>query len=80
MSGGKNRRWVILFLFLLLAASTGPMLDANSVSDDERILEPEWVRFDIKENVYHDAVGILDESLEHEQRESIAMGPFGTFD
>ena len=80
MSGGKNRRWVILFLFLLLAASTGPMLNATSVPDEERILEPQWVRFDIKEDVYHDAVGILDESLESEQRDTLAIGPFGTFD
>ena len=80
MSGGQNRRWVILFLFLLLVASTSPMMSENSRIDSEEILEPEWVRFDIKENVYHDAVGILDESLIDEQRDILAAGPFGTFD
>ena len=80
MTGGKNRRLVVLFLLLLLAASASPMLSIEPPSNGEEALENEWVRFDIKENVYHDAVGILDESLESEQREIMAVSPFATFD
>ncbi len=80
MTGGKNRQLVVIFLMLLLGASTSPMFSIEPSKSTGENLESEWVRFNIKENTYHDAVGILDESLETEHRGTFAVGPFATFD
>ena len=80
MTGGKNRQLVVIFLILLLGASTSPMFSIQSPPSTEDNLDNEWVRFNIKEDVYHDAVGVLDESLEREHRGTLAIGPFATFD
>lgn len=79
MAGGTKQASAILFVLLLVLASSSSLLQYES-DDTAASLPPEWVRFDVKEGVYFDAVGILDETLTDEEREPLAIGPFGTFD
>ena len=78
---GRIQRQSALLLVLLLLVSTHSLLFVPAGSETESSnLQPEWVRFDVKEDVYFDAVGVFDDSLQDEQRDAMAVGPFGTFD
>ena len=78
---GRIQRHSALLLVMLLLVSTHSLLLVPSGSEVESTnLQPEWVRFDVKEDVYFDAVGVFDGSLQDEQRDATAVGPFGTFD
>lgn len=81
MRGERGRILVVFLLVLLFGSSTGPLLtSAPSQTTIESLVEPEWVQFDLREGVYHDAWGEMDEHLELEVRDIRANSTFGTFD
>ena len=64
MRGERGRILVVFLLVLLFGSSTGPLLtSAPSQTTIESLVEPEWVQFDLREGVYHDAWGEMDEHL-----------------
>ena len=40
----------------------------------------DWVRFEVSDDVYREAVGVMDDGLTDESRDLIAITPLGTFD
>ncbi len=73
-------RSAILLVLVLLTSTNSVLLYPDSDETVTENLQPEWVRFDVKKDVYFDAAGTLDASLMDEQRQPLAIGPFGTFD
>ena len=73
-------RSAILLVLVLLTSTNSVLFYPDSDETVTENLQPEWVRFDVKNDVYFDAAGTLDASLMDEQREPLAIGPFGTFD
>jgi uncharacterized membrane protein len=80
MAGGTKQASATVFVLLLMLSSSSSIFKMEQSDTTTASLPPEWVRFDVKEGVYFDAVGSLDEALLDEQRAPLAMGPFGTFD
>ena len=51
-------------MFVVLPFSTtSSLLLPTSQSDEVSTFNPEWVRFEVREDVYHDAKGIMDDTL-----------------
>ena len=81
MAGESRRATAVIFVLLLLASTSGSvLLPSDSSEAQPTTFNPDWVRFDAKEGVFHDALGTMDDVLASEQRSPLAIGPFGTFD
>ncbi|MBL6734063.1 MAG: S8 family serine peptidase [Candidatus Poseidonia sp.] len=80
MAGGFQRQSAFALVLLLLVSTNGMLFSPVAEAPSSTNLPPEWVRFDVKEDVYFDAVGVMDDALENEERDPLAIGPFGTFD
>ena len=80
MAGVSNRLSAGVFVVLLLFSTTSSLLLPQQESDEVSTFNSEWVRFDVREDTYREAQGLLDESLEPEQRDPLARTPIGVFD
>ena len=81
MAGVTQRSSAVIFVALLVLSTSSSLFFSDESRDTEGLsLSPEWVQFDVKEGVYFDAEGVLDEHLVDEERAPLAVGPFGTFD
>ena len=80
MAGVSNRLSAGVFVVLLLFSTTSSLLLPPSQSDEVTTFNPEWVRFEVREDVYHDAKGVMDETLTPEHRALEARTPIGVFD
>ena len=81
MAGDSNRLTAGVFVLLLVFSTTSSVLLPKDAEDaTPTTFDPEWVRFDVQEDVYKDAVGVLDETLHQETRDPLAISPFGVFD
>ena len=81
MAGDSNRLTAGVFVLLLVFSTTSSVLLPKDVEDAApTTFNSEWVRFDVREDVYKDAVGVSDESLLQETRDALATSPFGVFD
>ena len=80
MAGGSTRLSAVALVFLLLLSTNSALFFSDESPKESMNLSPEWVKFEVKHDVYFDAVGVLDETLLNEEREPLARSPFGTYD
>ena len=81
MAGVSNRLTAGVFVLLLvLSTSSSLLLSDDGGQGDSSTFNPEWIRFDVREGVYNEAFGLLDEHLVNEERAPLALSTFGTFD
>ena len=81
MAGTSQRYAAVVFVLLLVMSTSTSLLSPSTKNDESQSsFSPDWVRFEVKEDVYFNAVGTLDESVTLEGRVPMAIGPFGTFD
>ena len=80
MAGGSTRLSAVALVFLLLLSTNSALFFSDESPKESMNLFPEWVKFEVKHDVYFDAVGVLDETLLNEEREPLARSPFGTYD
>ena len=81
MAGAAKRTSAVVFVVLLVLSTSSSLFHTDGERGSEPLsLSPEWVQFEVKEGVYFDAEGVLDDRLVNEQRDALAIGPFGTFD
>ena len=81
MAGYSSRICAGVFVLLLLASTSGSVLMPKAQNDEvQSPYPPNWVRFDIKDDVYHDAVGEMDNTLIDEVRAPVAISSIGQFD
>ena len=81
MAGVSNRLTAGVFVLLLVFSTTSSILLPQDADQGElTTFNPEWVRFDVREGVYNDAMGLLDQGLTAEERAPLAISTFGTFD
>ena len=81
MAGVSNRLTAGAFVLLLVFSTTSTfLLPQDAGQGDLTKFNPEWVRFDVREGVYNDAMGLLNEGLTAEERAPLAVSTFGTFD
>ena len=81
MAGVSNRLTAGVFVLLLvLSTSTSFFLASDSEEQNTTTFNPDWVRFEVREGVYNEALGLLDEGLSPEHRAPVAVSTFGTFD
>ena len=80
MAGVSNRLSAGVFVVLLLFSTTSSLLLPTSQSDEVSTFNPEWVRFEVREDAYHDAKGVMDDTLTPEHRALEARTPIGVFD
>ena len=73
MAGVSNRLSAGVFVVLLLFSTTSSLLLPQQEADEVSTFNSEWVRFDVREDTYREAQGLLDESLEPEQRDPLAL-------
>ncbi|MEC7507950.1 MAG: hypothetical protein VX965_02820, partial [Candidatus Thermoplasmatota archaeon] len=64
MAGVSNRLSAGVFVVLLLFSTTSSLLLPQQGADEAPSFNSEWVRFDVREDTYREAQGLLDESLE----------------
>ena len=76
-----SRGAILLVALFVLQSISSILMPEDSFLDSENDYEQiEWVQFDIEEGTYNDAKGILDESIELEQRSIIAETTLGVYD
>ena len=78
----KRSAWGVIFLVALFILQGASQLAFNNEPIQTEITENngiEWVSFELKDGVYHDAVGTYDNSTTKESREVIANTILGTF-
>ena len=81
MAGGSNRLSAGVFVLLLLLSTSSSFLLPNTETNGKpTTFNPECVRFDVREDVYRQAYGLLDEHLSTENRALQARSPMGVFD
>ena len=80
MAGGSTRLSAVALVFLLLLSTNSALFFSDESPKESMNLSPEWVKFEVKHDVYFDAVGVLNETLLNEEREPLARSPFGTYD
>ncbi len=80
MADAFGSRPAILLVLVLFLSTNSALFYPDSTDEVAEDLQPEWVRFEVKKDVYFNAEGSLDESLAEEARAPLAIGPFGTFD
>ena len=71
---------LLVALFVLQSISSILMPEDSFLDSEDDYEQIEWVQFDIEEGTYNDAKGILDESIELEQRSIIAETTLGVYD
>ena len=81
MAGVSNRLTAGVFVLLLILSTSSSFLLSSDDRDEGRTsFNPDWVRFNVREGVYNDAFGVLDDTLSGEERAPLAMSTLGTFD
>ena len=81
MGGYSSRICAGVFVLLLLASTSGSVLMPKAQNAEiQSPYPPNWVPFDIKDDVYHDAVGTMDNTLIDEVRAPVAISSIGQFD
>ena len=80
MAGVSNRLSAGVFVVLLLFSTSSSLLLPSQPSGEVATFNPEWVRFDVREDVYRDAQGVMDTNLASENRDQLARTPIGVFD
>lgn len=81
MAGDSSRICAGVFVVLLLASTSGSVLMPTSQQTDvQSAYPPNWVRFDIRDDVYHNAEGTMDETVVEETRAPVAVSSIGQFD
>ena len=80
MAGGSRCVSAGLFVFLLLFSTSSSLLLPSEETSTLGTYDPEWVKFDLRDDVYQEALGVLDASTTDEQRGLYATTPIGTFD
>ena len=80
MAGVSNRLCAGVFVVLLLFSTSSSLLLPDQPSGEVTTFNPEWVRFDVREDVYRDAQGVMDTDLAAESRDQLAQTPIGVFD
>jgi hypothetical protein len=81
MAGVSNRLSAGVFVFLLLFSTSSSLLTPQGAGENEAsTFNPDWVRFEVSDDVYRDAIGVMDERLTGESRDPLAITPLGTFD
>ena len=71
---------LLVALFVLQSISSILMPEDSFLDSEDDYEQIEWVQFDIEEGTYNDAKGILDKSIELEQRSVIAETTLGVYD
>ena len=59
MAGVSNRLSAGVFVVLLLFSTSSSLLLPSQPSGEVTTFNPEWVRFDVREDVYRDAQGVM---------------------
>jgi len=81
MAGYSSRICAGVFVLLLLVSTSGSVLMPKAQNEEvQSDYPPNWVRFDIKDDVYHEAVGTMDTTLTDEVRAPVAISSIGQFD
>ena len=81
MAGYSSRICAGVFVLLLLVSTSGSVLMPKAQNEEvQSEYPPNWVRFDIKDDVYHEAVGTMDTTLTDEVRAPVATSSIGQFD
>ena len=81
MAGVSNRLSAGVFVLLLLFSTSSSLLTPRGDGGNEvSTFNPDWVRFEVSDDVYREAFGVMDESLTDETRDPLAITPLGTFD
>lgn len=81
MAGVSNRLSAGVFVLLLLFSTSSSLLTPRGGGGNEvSTFNPDWVRFEVSDDVYREAIGVMDESLTDETRDPLAITPLGTFD
>ncbi len=81
MAGVSNRLSAGVFVLLLLfSTSSSLLLPRGDGGNEVSTFNPDWVRFEVSDDVYREALGVMDGSLADETRDSLAITPLGTFD
>ncbi len=81
MAGVSNRLSAGVFVLLLLFSTSSSLLTQQGDGGNEvSTFNPDWVRFEVSDDVYREAIGVMDESLTDETRDPLAITPLGTFD
>jgi hypothetical protein len=78
----ERSAWGVIFLVALFILQGTSQLASNNQHSQTEITENngiEWVSFELKDGVYHDAVGTYDNSTSKESREVTANTVLGTF-
>ena len=60
----------LVVLFVLQSTSQIIHSNENSLVLESQSDEVEWVRFDLREDVYHDAVGVYDDTISQRSKAS----------
>ena len=81
MAGVSNRLSAGVFVLLLLFSTSSSFFTHGSDEMNEvTTFNPDWVRFEVSDDVYREAVGVMDDGLTDESRDLLAITPLGTFD
>ena len=81
MAGVSNRLSAGVFVLLLLFSTSSSFFTHGSDERNEvTTFNPDWVRFEVSDDVYREAVGVMDDGLTDESRDLLAITPLGTFD
>ena len=70
----------LVVLFVLQSTSQIIHSNENSLVLESQSDEVEWVRFDLRDDVYHDAVGVYDDTVSKETRPVNADTIIGIYD
>ena len=71
---------LLVALFVLQSISSILTPEDSFLNEQDDYGQVEWVQFDLEEGVFHNARGILDESVELEQRSVYAGTTLGIYD
>ena len=71
---------LLVALFVLQSISSILTPEDSFLDEQDDYGQIEWVQFDLEEGVFHNAIGILDESVELEQRSVYAGTTLGIYD
>ncbi len=71
---------LLVALFVLQSISSILTPEDSFLNEEDEYGQVEWVQFDLEDGVFHNAVGLFDESIELEQRSVYAGTTLGVYD
>ena len=78
MAGVSNRLSAGVFVLLLLFSTSSSLFTHGSDERNEvTTFNPDWVRFEVSDDVYREAVGVMDDGLTERSEAVVAFRPGG---